>query len=153
MNQVTISIKVESFKVNSNGLTTADINFNIDDHAFPMNGWNDFAIIILEWWVTATFKLFRNTSTKEVLHFMDGPYAVKISKISPDLLNFCTVEAAGRSKKIITGEMETISFAHELISQSHRALDACKKADLWTRDSDTLESSVAALETEISGSQ
>ena len=39
-------------------------------------GCNDFVAIVLAWWAAPLLRLFRGTSAKELVSFIDGPYTV-----------------------------------------------------------------------------
>ncbi|GAA3622538.1 hypothetical protein [Flavivirga jejuensis] len=55
-----------------------NIYFEENEYAFPEKGWNDFVIIILNWWAKSILKLLKNISIEEELDFMDGPASVKV---------------------------------------------------------------------------
>ena len=54
-----------------------DIFFEFEKGFFPGENWNDFILIILDWWINAVLDLVDKKKTE--LDFMDGPYAISIS--------------------------------------------------------------------------
>ena len=70
MQQIRLIVIPDSFiKTKS---ITGNIYFQIDDFFFPEEGWNDFVVIILSWWLRA---LENNKNDFELL-FMDGPLKI-----------------------------------------------------------------------------
>ena len=52
----------------------------IGEFSFPCVGWTDFAEDILSTWARELLRLSRERPSRFTLHFMDGPYALDISK-------------------------------------------------------------------------
>lgn len=150
MSELSVLVEIASLRVRSNGPATANIWFVINGREFPRGRWNDFVVVVLGWWVVGLLNLLRDTSTHETMRFMDGPYAVEVSKTSSGLLQFRAVEGASRNIEVAIGEGAAHSFVLELISQSREVLDACRRVSWWSSDAEILESSVNALEKESS---
>ena len=55
-----------------------NIYFGDNEYAFPEKEWNDFVVIILNWWSESILKLLKNVSIEEELDFMDGSASVKV---------------------------------------------------------------------------
>jgi hypothetical protein len=149
MTLTSIVVEVSSVRVRPGGPATANIWLIIDGYEFPTQRWNDFVVVVLGWWVAAFLVLLRNTSTRETMHFMDGPYAVEVSKTPSGILKFRALEGAGRTREMATGEGPLMPVVLGLISQAHEILEECKRQGWWSRDAEALESSLAALEQEF----
>jgi hypothetical protein len=82
---VEIIVNPDSFNKGRSNFT-GEIYFKVDDFFFPEEGWNDFIIIILNWWLCA-FKNFDdfNADSFEML-FMDGPLEVKCKRLTNEVL-------------------------------------------------------------------
>ena len=46
--------------------------------AFPEARWNDLVVTILGWWLTATVSLVSGWKRQATIHFMDGPFEVRL---------------------------------------------------------------------------
>jgi hypothetical protein len=55
------------------------IYWRFPDFDYPMNGWTDFGVVLLGWWVQAIVSLRQGSQETDLL-FMDGPYSVHINK-------------------------------------------------------------------------
>jgi hypothetical protein len=142
-----------SVRVRLGGPATANVWLSLNGCEFPMRGWNDFAIVVLGWWAIALLRLVRNASTRETVHFMEGPYSVEVTSVHAGMLQLRALEGSGRNREAGTGEVQAIPFVLELISQSREVLEACRRQGWWSKDADTLESALEALEQESSGLQ
>lgn len=56
-----------------------NIYFENDDFIFPEKDWNDFVVVVVNWWSDSIYKLINNETISEELLFMDGPLSVKIN--------------------------------------------------------------------------
>ena len=124
--------------VRPQGPVTAGIWLVTGDTEFPMVGWSDFAVVILGWWMAALLRLLRNESRTERVHFMDGPYAVEISRTALGTLHFRMLAGRSGGHQVATGEAEIRKFICELTAQSQKLLDECKVHGWWSADADEL---------------
>jgi len=62
------------------------IYFQHESMIFPEKNWNDFIVIILNWWSDALLKLIGNESISAELLFMDGPFSVKVNYLDDKTL-------------------------------------------------------------------
>ena len=65
-----------------------EIYFKDDDILFPEENWNDFIVVILNWWLEELTKFTKNEKTTAELLFMDGPLSVKINHFDDKTLKF-----------------------------------------------------------------
>lgn len=68
----------------SNSLVTGEIWLRVADFDFPSAHWNDFVVVILGWWTQALLEL-QETKTAE-WSFMDGPWTVRLSRQTQELI-------------------------------------------------------------------
>jgi hypothetical protein len=149
MTETSMIVETSSLAVRPGGPATANIWMVINGREFPMRRWNDFVVVVLSWWATALLQLLRNTSAKETLHFMDGPYTVEVSKTASGMLQFRALEGSGRNIETAIGEEPTLPFILGLIAQSREVLNECKLQNWWSKDAETLKISLEALEREF----
>jgi hypothetical protein len=76
-----LKIQTDELSVSKSGAVTAPIYFHIEDQFFPEEGWSDFPLIILSWWLDEIAGL----AEKQVFEFMDGPFKIKTLRIGSDL--------------------------------------------------------------------
>ena len=77
---LTVVVDVASLRRSATGSITAGIWFEAGDECFPENGWNDFAVVILGWWLSELRALPARNNPRATarLEFMDGPVEVEI---------------------------------------------------------------------------
>ncbi|MCB1020413.1 MAG: hypothetical protein KDC27_10820 [Acidobacteria bacterium] len=135
--------------VRANGPVTAGIWFATDSSGFPMVGWTDFIVVILGWWVAAILRLLREDSGTERVYFMDGPYAVEVSKSAWGRLHLRMFAGPGEGQEVATGEADVTHFIAELSRQSQKLLDECELQGWWSPDADTLALHLQNLDREL----
>jgi hypothetical protein len=150
MTAISIHVETASLRIRANGPATANMWLVINGREFPAHGWNDFVVVVLGWWATALLEVLRNPRTLATIHFMEGPYAVKVCMSPSGLLQLCAVEGSNRNIEVAVGEGEIHAFISGVISQSHEVLDLCRREVAWSNDAAILESSVDSLEKELS---
>ena len=79
-NGLSINLEEKSFAIDSKGLVTGRIRFLVDQNAFPDSEWNDFVLIILEWWLQSVISLSLDSEGTAELRFMDGPFYVTVKR-------------------------------------------------------------------------
>ncbi len=57
-----------------------EIYFKLNNSFFPEQGWTDLAPSILSMWIDTLLKIDSEDEDEKLLHFMDGPFTVKIEK-------------------------------------------------------------------------
>ncbi len=138
--------KATSVATRKPGPATGDIWLVIDGRKFPILGWNDFVVVILNFWATALTRLIRDDSKSEIIDFMEGAYCVVVTMTTPTTLKVCAFEGDGRRVKGPVGEVPLEQVVLELTSQSREILAECKKQNWWSKDADILLSSITELE-------
>lgn len=73
-----IVIDLDSIRWYANRNATGVIFWDVGGYAFPEIGWNDFVLVLVEWWSAACLRLLRKGARTEELRFMDGPFWVVI---------------------------------------------------------------------------
>src|SRR5215475_1608870 len=119
-------MELGKLRVRPQGGATAGIWLATDDSQFPMAGWNDFAVVILRWLAAAILRLLRSDNGREWVDFMDGPYAVEISRTPSGTLQLRMFAGWSGSREVAMGEADIRRFIDELSTQSRRLLDECR---------------------------
>ena len=108
-----------------------------------MKSWNDFVVVILAAWVGALVRLLRGSTTRERVHFMEGPYFVDVHWAAEGPLRLHAL-GPGRAKNAAV-EVEAVSFVESLLTGSKVVLVACRTGGCWTSDADELEELLPVL--------
>ncbi|MFZ6648904.1 hypothetical protein ACO0LO_24480 [Undibacterium sp. TJN25] len=82
MNKIDIKFDKLSFIRSKSGKITGGLWVSTKNKDFPAEGWNDFVVIILSWWLQELRTLSLRESNSVFLRFMDGPYHIAVSSIS-----------------------------------------------------------------------
>ena len=149
MTQVCLIVDAESVRVRSERPVTANMWLLFDAAEFPMPGWNDFAVVILGWWVAALLRLMHGETESETVNFMDGPYAVEVGNLRNGKLFFRALKGPGRQIESAAGEALVGAFVNGLLSQSRAVLRACRDQGVWSSDEETLHSALELLEAHV----
>jgi hypothetical protein len=145
MKRVFLVIEPKSLRLSPSGKALANIWLQINGLQFPMNHWNDFVVVIMSWWVLALLRLVSGVSSQEIVHFMDGPYAVEVAALPSGMLRFRALTRSSRDREVATGEEPINPFVLGLIAQTREVLEECKRQAWWSKDAEILESSSEAL--------
>lgn len=87
------------------GAVTARMSICIESWCFPERDWRDFVVIVTEWWEAALRDL--RVRGECVLHFMDGPFEVRLRAVDNDEV---LAEFISRtSRRVITERAVTLS--------------------------------------------
>jgi hypothetical protein len=69
-----------SLRRSAMGSITGQIYLRGPSGSFPVDGWSDFPVVILGWWIEGLAGLPRRKSGSFKGMFMDGPYAFLIQR-------------------------------------------------------------------------
>ena len=142
-------IDLGTLHVCANGPATAGIWLVTNNSEFPRAGWNDFIVVVLGWWSAAILRLLRNNSRTERVRFMDGPYAVEVSKEQSGKLQLRIFAGSSGGREVAVGEADIKRFVSELATQSRKLLDECRLREWWSPDAEALASHLRDLVREL----
>lgn len=69
----TLTVEPETVRPGRPGPATGSIWVVLGKEPFPLVGWNDFVVVIMEALSSAVQRIVAGTSQSEVVHFMEGP--------------------------------------------------------------------------------
>jgi hypothetical protein len=138
-------------KIRTHGPAIAGIWLETGGDGFPMVGWTDFVVKVLGWWSASVLSLLRNNSGTELVNFMDGPYAVEVSKVQSGKLQFRMLAGPSGGREVAAGEANVERFVGELTTQSRKLLDECRQREWWSPDAESLASYLRDLGRELAG--
>lgn len=126
---------------------TGEIFFTVKDEIFhfPEKNWNDFVVILLEWWLDALIKLKSNYSSV-TLNFMDGPFFVTVAKDKDDILTLEFVHDGENQMEILkTINIKLRQFENSLLSTSNLLINELKIRKWVTEETIELEKKYTLL--------
>ncbi len=136
-------------EVRAHGPAIAGIWLETGGDGFPMVGWTDFAVVVLGWWSAAILRVLGNSSRAELVNFMDGPYAVEVSKAQSGKLRFRMLAGFSGGREVAVGEADVERFVSGLAAESRRLLDECRLREWWSPDAEILASHLRGLDCEL----
>ncbi|MCC5850537.1 MAG: hypothetical protein JJU29_20820 [Verrucomicrobia bacterium] len=126
-----ITVDLQTFnKSREGGNVTGRIFLELQDGAFPENGWSDFPVIILGWWTDALLQLMMPETREVQWLFMDGPHSVVLTKTADEIS-----EAA----------FELSQVHGSLRDAAQLVVTYCDQRRLFSKDLDILRDSVVRI--------
>jgi hypothetical protein len=136
LQQFSIEVDLDSLENRQN--VTGDIHFVMDYHRyFPEEGWNDFVVIILSWWIKSIKGLIvSDIGRTYAFDFMDGTPIVLGKKLDVENLelSFCIDEIEKR-KVIFTAICSINEVRDSILSASKKVIRAIERKK-WKMDHD-----------------
>ena len=103
------SVRFSESKLSDSVFACIYLKYDVDKY-FPECGWDDFAEIILEWWVDGAVSLLKNGGSS-VFRFMDGDFAFEIKM--EENRKFL-IELREKSKILAPKDFDFIKFCQSL---------------------------------------
>lgn len=100
MTDVHLALVQSSLVCGPRGTVTGQLYFRTDASTFPDDVWNDFALVLLGWWVEALIPLLQGQRCEAELLFMDGPFLVRVER---DEAGDCSMEFVDRARDRVVG--------------------------------------------------
>jgi len=127
------------------GLVFTGLEVRIGSHSFPESGWVDFSVVVLSSWGESLWRLLGGQDA-ETLHWMEGPFAMRICRKSEEVWALQVVE------RTTTGESATpavtidpIKFSESLLDAADIVLQLCLQRGWCDRETDRLQRAVGTL--------
>ncbi|CAN7451295.1 hypothetical protein [Acidovorax sp. LjRoot117] len=103
------SVRFSESKLSDSVFACIYLQYNVDQY-FPECGWDDFAEVILEWWVDGAVSLLENGGSS-VFRFMDGDFSFEIKMIGNKK---SLIELRENSKILTTKDLDFMEFCQSL---------------------------------------
>lgn len=144
---ISLNVDIDSLEINRSKNITGTIYFSIDYHRyFPDEGWDDFLVIILSWWIKSIRGVdISRIGTTYKLDFMDGPPEVLVKKIDETQveMNFRFEDDLNDSFK---GTFLFKELKDSLLSVSKKVIREMDRNKWATKDIDEFKNLVLSLE-------
>lgn len=131
----TISIEVEVDSLEYNKNIIGNISFVVDYHRyFPDEGWSDFVVIILSWWIKS-FKGLLVSSIGQTFKFdfMEGTPIVLGKKVDPSLIELSFEFHKEKRKMEFTAICQLEELRNSLLTASKKVLRAFERNN-WSSE-------------------
>ncbi|KEQ18658.1 hypothetical protein [Endozoicomonas numazuensis] len=140
-----VQLKSESLsKSDFSGEITGVIFFSLGSFQFPEQGWDDFAVTIMGWWLRALIDLKTGASEEEKLLYMDGAFSVMVEKRSTSIC--CLHFIKGDTQVLKTMDLYPLSdLADSFLSTAQQLYSACLDHQWISDDIDLLKERIEQL--------
>jgi hypothetical protein len=126
-----IALDIQTFRQGSDqGNVTGVIFLKLESGEFPEQGWSDFPVIILGWWIEAFLQLEVHTRREVQWRFMDGTYSATLTKVE-------------RRSSTVTFDYEEVRSS--LLDAADRVVAHCEQHKMFSRDLETLRDNLQRL--------
>jgi hypothetical protein len=148
---MSFSIKLRPSAMEKRHLVVGPIWLEIDGKDFPGEGWDDFPVVILGWWLSEVKPLLTNQTGSCECLFMDGPYEFEVNVLGKELWGFTLIKRGlddkGEDVKVCLMEKQTAPkiFISELISAANMLVNLCRQNGWESDDLITLENKSAEV--------
>jgi hypothetical protein len=148
MKLVKLCTRVESFELSKADLLTGIIYFDFGDYQFPEIEWNDFIVVILNWWLLTLSEIMSEESIEVELRFMDGPFYVKVSPTTNGLWDIRCMRGEGNLS--YRGEFDAYTFVNSISEIARKIIVICNENRWEPNDIDALKLSYENIMNKIS---
>jgi len=148
MTDARLTVDTSSISFRASGPATGDVVLVLGNVVFPVAGWNDFVVVILAAWLGALVRLLGSTNETERIHFMEGPYAVDVTRIDDHHLRLRAFERPNRECACMDVRVRPLVDSALFVIEA--VLQVCKERNHRSGDVEALEVALAALRKEAS---
>ena len=128
-----VHVDQHGFECSMSGTVSAGIWFNIGQTAFPGDGWNDFATLVLAAAVEGAQRVLERTSGTAEVTFMDGPYCLRMNMADPATMSISAISPQGKGATVPEQMVDAAAFATDLCAAAERLLSWCRQVK-WIGD-------------------
>jgi hypothetical protein len=120
------------YQSGSRGSITAVIYYDFGDgRQFPEEDWNDFVVVILNWWIEA---MEQAAAEPVKLYFMDGPFWMTAVPEGEDSLRLSCVEDRRGAGTLFEVVVKQSDLRRELMTVARSVSSACASAGFESAD-------------------
>jgi hypothetical protein len=145
--ETTFAVRTDAsaLRRSARGSITGPLFLEVGGYAFPENGWNDFPVVVLGWWIRAVLELQRSSAAISCV-FMDGPFEFALKPAGLGVWELRLLERRVAAVQVVRSERvnpaEVLLAVH---SAADAVLKACAERRWSSKDLDELRSARDAL--------
>ncbi len=132
--RVVVNANEETIRERSRGKhpIVCPIAIKLAETWFPHESWDDFALVILDWWIQRVIGLCRENAPSAKLDFMDGPFEIDVQRSAQSCLELrCLERKASGSTVRARGSCSPAEFENEIVAAARNVLAGVRKAGMW----------------------
>jgi hypothetical protein len=139
-------IDCNSFELSGEGLVTGKIHVDVNNERFPEENWNDFVIVILNWWSIKLSEFVSGNSQRATLSFMDGPFGIKL--IDNKGISLVSVVHKHQERVVLKEDSKVLKaeILKSFLEVSNKSLEICENNGWAHNEIDKLKSHHKVLE-------
>ena len=141
--ELSICVFPESLVKTETNSITGMFYVKLGDFVFPDDKWNDFIVVILDWWLNNLLLISDNSIHKITCNFMDGSFRFEIN---PKVGDFCEINFYSNNSFILNGTINKLVLINDMLSASNTVLRTCQKNSWSTTDIKKLKDSYLRLQ-------
>jgi hypothetical protein len=138
-----VAFDKDSIQRSSSGQITAKLCLRIGGQYFPDEHWDDFAVVVLQWWLTQAVYMLSGQRDL-VLRFMDGPFECRLERLDDARLSVKLYKSGS-----LDGAFDEVFSIESIIAELTRAAEAvlgvCKALGWTSPETDALQFSLEAV--------
>lgn len=143
---IVLIFKKDELHRSKRGSITAPIYFSFEDFCFPEARWSDFVVVVLGWWVQALAKIVKGWETTVEFDFMDGPFLIRISKVTDSEIKLECVNQSSAIEVIEHSLIMCLSDLHsELLKVARNVMDSCDEFGWESDDTRVLKKEITSF--------
>jgi hypothetical protein len=146
----TVEVDTSTLSLSSFGSITGVVFIRSESACFPEEGWNDFAVTILGWWLEPLPRILQKKTRQWDLRFMDGPCTARLTQERGDTWSLASLH---NDRQVFKVPVSCLGFITSLIRAARTLLAACEKRGWQTPEMDHLASTVRMLQSQITHHQ
>lgn len=124
---------------NASRSITGVLYFDFSGFHFPSEQWNDFAVVIITWWLSAIQKLERDIEREVVLRFMDGPYYLRLAREDDATALLRCIEDRGPAGMVHEEYVNVADMGAQLRRVARHIASACSRNGMESSELDALK--------------
>lgn len=128
---------VERLRRSGGGAITGSLHVEFGGSLFPDDGWADFVVVVLGWWLVALRRLGAGATDLE-MPFMDGPFSIRVTASASGI---CALEFLDRTKApqcLGRADTHLVHLGSEVERVARQVVDACISRGWQSKDLDEL---------------
>jgi hypothetical protein len=137
-----VEVVVDTEKMSRGGMgsITGPVFLRFEGGAYPQEGWNDFPVVILGWWLQGIASFLNDGSQSFLGRFMDGPYEFTVRRLTSQ-----KAEVSWRSCAAPPTTVDIPLLLQSMAAAGASVAHACRCNRWGSPDVDTLELAIARV--------
>jgi hypothetical protein len=141
--EVAVEVDVSTLERAGSGAITGVVFLRVGGEAFPDDGWSDFPVAILGWWIEGVSRISRGESRTCECLFMDGPERFRLEPKDGDAWSLL---AFHHDRKELAATISFAAFRRSLVVAAEAVRSACRARGWQSPDLDVLDAAIRRIQ-------